>query len=477
MNGKPSKWSVVSGGCLLIAMVAMATPATADTDGDLKSRLERAEARLAELETKQSQSWLEGQRVEEVKMLVREVLADADTRASLLEGSSAGHNGQNFFLSNDDGSFLMMIGGIVQVRHIWNLRDQGENSTIDQNERGFEIGRAKVGFWGHIADPRIKYSLRISADREDNEALFDEVLLSYDLMDGMTIWGGETKAPFLREELTAAAHQLTVERSLVNEVFTMGTVQGIGMDWWIDKGSSNMVRLRASINDGIRSGEPDFRTDADLHSEDGDSNDKIFDDDNTDFAVTARADVRIMGDWGQGDDFTAWSGEEMSLLIGGALHWEVAETGDTSGNNEFLTWTVDGSIESNGANGYGAVVASHDLENEVLSNATHWGFVAQGGYQVVPDKIEPFARYEYLYVKTLGADEDKDLHLLTFGVNWYLNTHNAKFTTDIVWALDSIPSANSLGIDSDNLSLLGLLPDDSGQEDQIVWRAQFQLLF
>ena len=73
---------------LSLLCVALATPATADTDGDLKSRLERAEARLAELETKQSQSWLEGQRVEEVKRLVREVLADADTRASLLESST-----------------------------------------------------------------------------------------------------------------------------------------------------------------------------------------------------------------------------------------------------------------------------------------------------------------------------------------------------------------------------------------------------
>jgi hypothetical protein len=477
MNGKPSKWSVVLGGCLLIAMVAMATPATADTDGDLKSRLEHAEARLAELETKQSQSWLEGQRVEEVKMLVREVLADADTRASLLEGSSAGHNGQNFFLSNDDGSFLMMIGGIVQVRHNWNFRDEEEGSSTDVEERGFEIARAKVGFWGHIADPRIKYSVRLAAEREDNEANFDEVLLSYDLMDGMTIWGGETKAPFLREELTSAGHQLAVERSLVNEVFTMGIVQGIGVDWWVDKGSSNMVRLRASINDGVRSGEADGDNAANLHSEDNDSNNKHFDQDNTDFAVTARADVRIMGDWGQGDDFTAWSGEEMSLLVGGALHWEVAETGDSSANNEFLTWTVDGSIESNGANGYAAVVASHDLDNEVLGDATHWGFVAQGGYQVVPDKVEPFVRYEYLYIKTLPSDDDQDLNLLTFGVNWYLNTHNAKFTTDVVWAFDSIPSASSLGIDSDNLSLLGLLPDDSDQEDQVVWRAQFQLLF
>ena len=117
MNGKRI-WSL--GGFLVIAMIVMGTPALANTEADLKARLDRAEARIAELAASQnmeSRTWLSTQRAEEVKELVREVLADADMRASLLEGSSAGHNGDHFFLSNDDGSFLLMVGGQIQIRH------------------------------------------------------------------------------------------------------------------------------------------------------------------------------------------------------------------------------------------------------------------------------------------------------------------------------------------------------------------------
>jgi hypothetical protein len=68
----------------------------------------------------------------------------------------------------------------------------------------------------------------------------------------------------------------------------------------------------------------------------------------------------------------------------------------------------------------------------------------------------------------LDAD---DLNLLTFGLNYYINKQQTRFTLDVVWALDPLPSG--LG----DLALLGLLPDDSDEEDQITVRAQLQLMF
>ena len=288
-----------------------------------------------------------------------------------------------------------------------------------------------------------------------------------------------------------------MERSLVNEVFTMGYVQGVGVDWWIDKGSSNMWRLRASINDGVRSGEADGNHTAERHNEDTETPavDKSFHQDNSDFAVTARLDLRLMGDWGQGDDFTAWEGENASLLVGAAVHWEMNETGDgdngddDNSNASFVTWTVDGSWEYNRWNLFAAVTGIHHdgdfrgPSSNTSPDPNHHGFVLQGGYQLVPDKFEPFIRWEVIdlslpLTSSPDIEDDEDLHLFTFGFNWYFNKHAAKFTTDIVWATNALLSTRGdYGIDNESLSLLGLLTDSGNEEDQIVWRTQFQLLF
>ena len=185
-----NSWMVLCG-CLLLGIITTSKPAAAESDSDLRARLERIESRTAELESKEDQSWLNTRRTEEVKSLIHEVLADADTRASLLQGGpTAGHNGQNFYLSNADGSFLLNIGGQIQIRHLWNSRDSHrdeDDSGFDEHERGFEVPRAKVKFWGHIASPRIKYKIVLGVDRDDNEAVFKEVVVSYDLTENLTI--------------------------------------------------------------------------------------------------------------------------------------------------------------------------------------------------------------------------------------------------------------------------------------------------
>ena len=147
-------------GVLTAGGALAATPGNAGEVEALRAEVAAMKARLAEFESKQSVNWLDERKAEQVKSLVREVLADADTRSSLLQdGATAGHNGKNFFLASEDGSFMMKISGQIQMRHIANFRDD-DNSTsddpgVDEFERGFETRRAKVEVSGHIADPRI----------------------------------------------------------------------------------------------------------------------------------------------------------------------------------------------------------------------------------------------------------------------------------------------------------------------------------
>src|SRR5439155_5453186 len=61
---------------------------------------------------------------DETRAIVAEMLADAQTRTSLLAAGGAGHDGQ-FYLASPDGSFRLNVGGQIQFRYILDFRDAG----------------------------------------------------------------------------------------------------------------------------------------------------------------------------------------------------------------------------------------------------------------------------------------------------------------------------------------------------------------
>jgi len=451
----------------------------------MQSELDSLRSQLNGVRASQNETWLNERRAQEVKSLVREVLADADMRASMVEGgSTAGHNGKNFFLANEDGSFLMNVSGQIQGRYVATFR---RDSGADDGETGFVVRRAKVAFAGHIADPRIKYAIQLAVDPGSDIAIADKIVMSYDLTDNITIWAGEDKGPFLREELTNSNAQLAVERSYVNEIFTLDKVQGIGAIWE----PTDSVKIHGMWNDGMRSGESGGGSNAFTQAMAFDAQTiattqegtvtKDFDGDRTDFAMTTRIDIRLMGDWNQMSDFTSWSGEEMALFVGGAFHWEVGETHDGAFNNDFYSWTIDASYENQGWSAFVAGVGQHTDQEDtaILGGATNFdqfGAIAQVAYNMDTGNgrsIEPFFRYEYIdfdsaITTTTFAGGNDVAHIITGGFNWYFAKHAAKFTADVVYALDPLPIGQSG---------LGLLSDANNEDGQVALRGQFQLLF
>jgi len=472
-----------------IVIVGAAAQAEQMSTQELQAELQALRSEVTQLRTAQSQDWMNERRAEEIKTLVREVLSDADTRASLLDSSiTAGHNGDHFFLSSEDGNFEMAIYGQLQVRYTANFRDSNPGSGTDEGEAGFNIPRAKIGFAGTVVNPRIHYDVRLNANRDDETVFTDKVVIGYDLTDEIYIWAGEDKAPFLREELINSSHQLAVERSLVNEAFTLDRVQGVGVKW----NAHEQVKLAAMVHDGARSGEStvttsgapaglsiynaaDFTAHGNISSSDIG---KDFQNDRTDFAVTARGDVLLAGDWAQWKDYSSWAGEELFVNVGAAIAYEVGETGDTGNNTNHLSWTVDATVEYQGFALSAAYVGSSiDIDDAVVgvSDFDPWGVMVQGSYNMDlgnKTSLEPFVRYEFIDLDDFGgilpSTIDDDFTLITFGANWYHAKHDAKLSADIVWSLDSLPTS---------VSGLGLLADDTGEEDQIALRVQYQLLF
>ncbi|MCH7547428.1 MAG: hypothetical protein IID30_13595, partial [Planctomycetes bacterium] len=248
---------------------------------------------------------------------------------------------------------------------------------------------------------------------------------------------------------------------VLNYAFTAGYTNGIALSY-----ESDNYRMTGLISNGARAGATATGLD-------------------TEFAFTGRVEYLAMGNWGQFEDFTSPQGSEQGLMIGAALHYEVAESGvPFAVNTELTIFTLDVSWEDDGYNVYFAWVMSDWNGGPGFGASPDAnGFLLQGGYYL-DESWEIFARYEAADWDAGGGD---DLSIFTIGVNKYIAGHNAKWTTDIgisdggIDAIANVGTFPTFAAGGGGFGATNFGVDDpitGGVEDgQIVLRTQLQILF
>jgi hypothetical protein len=174
--------------------------AGADTNTELQERLEAAEARIAELSASDSDNWLNDKRAEETRQLVHDVLADADSRASLVGNGSP---------------VTVNVHGFVQTRWQYNdIKTDGVDTT-----HGFNMPRTRLEVSGDLYD----WGYKVSGQFVDGG--------DFTLMDAYADWGnfrvGQFKSPFMKEVLGSQTDTLAIERSVISNQFGQGRSQGV----------------------------------------------------------------------------------------------------------------------------------------------------------------------------------------------------------------------------------------------------------
>lgn len=473
---------------VLACVCAGVTHADQDQQDRRISSLEAEVAALRAALQNQNQNWLTEERAAEIKGLVADVLADADTRASLLQnGLSAGYD-DAFFIASSDGNWLLRLNFLMQQRFIYNNIDAppaafgDDEDDIDEERYGFENTRSTLMLSGHVFNPSWFYRLDVNfgSNSVDNNDFIDEeffptasnwgrtgtlrAYLGYDYGNGWRIKMGTMKLPLLREELVEPHYQLLVERSILNYYFTAGYGDGIAFEW-----NGDRFRLEGMFSDGAQTGQTIW------------SNGPFADFDvpdvivyphlggrHADWALTGRAEFLASGSWDQFRDFTSPRSGEIGILVGAAIHYQEAEDIPGGGYvNDNLIATGDISAEFGGVHAFAALnYADNDFGGPEDWNP--WGFVVQGGVYVT-ETWELFARYEWMDWDddvVVGVD---DLSVLTAGFNKYIAGHNAKWTTDFGFGFNHVlVPARITGWRTDNG------PDFDGQW---VVRSQLQLLF
>ncbi|MCP3904228.1 MAG: hypothetical protein GY715_11405 [Planctomycetes bacterium] len=459
------------------------------------------EARIAELEAKVAQlngnDWLTEERANEIRGLVQDVLADADTRASLLQGAGVGYD-DGFVLGDPNGNFGLKINGQIQFRHVMNSQDDAVPG--DQNTRGFENTRTKLAFTGNAGDWMFRVSTNFGQLTQaggpnagnDGVADLEDAFLGYDFGNGWSVYLGQGKVPLSREQMVDSKDQLAVERSLSSYVHPHGRTQGILLDYKMDQ-----FHFMGSYNDGAAGvaafpgGFLNGATQATYVTALGYANapaipNAAYPVPDTEYAVTLRGEMLFSGNWEQFEDFTSPQGSEQGMMAGISFHFQDDESGNPAtgvlGNGvETEVWALaaDFSLEMDGWNAFvGFNWTNFDSNVIGTTDQDLVSLVLQGGFYL-NETMELFLRYEWtdydLPAPAVGFQNADDLSLITVGLNAYY-TDNVKLSTDISFGLNEIWAGNALtGLNADGPANQGVLVPY--QDGQFVWRTQFQLTF
>ncbi len=389
---------------------------------------------------------------DEVRAIVAEMLNDAETRSSLLQGGGSAGWDDGFFIESGDGSHRLNVGALIQFRYVASFRDDDAVGMEDDFDGDFQSRNTRLTFNGTLFDNWF-YKIQGNFSRAGGANFLEDAYGGYKFEDGSWFGFGQGKTPFSREELVDEGHQLAIETSQVNQYFGAGRTQGLVYGW-----DSDSFRGMVSLNDGIN------RANTDLGAGGlGDS----------DFAISARGEFLLEGSWDQFEDFTSRQGSEDGFMLGVAGHFQTGP-GDVMGAEaDVFAYTIDASYESDGWNLFAAIVG-RDIDVDGGADGHDYGVVLQGGVFVSED-TELYARYGHIFLDDdavpMGSEDESAEFAI--GVNHYFEGHNAKFSADIVYYLDEATSGIGGTVGAD--TAIGRLGDND--DGEVSFRAQMQLAF
>lgn len=414
------------------------------------------------------------QSTDEVRAVVSEMMADAETRSSLLSGGDAGHDGR-FFIAGD--GFRLNIGGYIQTRYYMNFRDSGDvgepgfGDPQDDFTHGFYMSRVKVDFSGELNKDWF-YRVRLGAtsatnpDADSSESSgvnFDYAYGGYKFANGMKVTFGQFKLPLLREELIADTKGLAVERSLVNDLFSQGYSQGIQFSHEYET-----WRWCGAFSDGVNSANTNWTSQTNTTG--------FVTSGQAEYALTGRFEFLFSGAWKQFEDFTSPKGSDFGFMMGAAAHWQQSTQTPviTDNDQDMFEFTVDASLKGDSWNLYGAFVGRQQ-DNRAAGVDTDYfdfGAIVQGGYRFA-ENTELFARWDAVFFDDDRNTNQDSSNFITFGVNQYFAGHAAKATLDVIWAVEETSELTFTGgVPNTQVGILG--EDSSGE---VCIRMQLQVVF
>jgi hypothetical protein len=423
------------------AFSGMAVAGTGEASNDLQSRLEAAEAHIAELSAQQNGDWLTEQRSEQVRGIVQDVLADADTRASLQgNGATSGYS-DGFFVQSADGKWSMKINGLFQERfNIGHQPDPWNGATNDPKETafGFETTRAALNFSGELAgvayyNARLDWSpYNTNGGGGLSNSPLEWAYGGWHVNDNWSMQMGRQKMNVMRGFMVNAEDQQAIERSSYNYYWASSQItNGI-----MAKGSWDNFRMNGMFSNGATN------AGANIGNNPWNTNDNGW-------AITGRGEWLLEGDWAQFNHIGSTKGgtDGMLLGVGGGYLRGAAVNGAAAGTtNTPKNWLVSGdlSYQSDGWNAYGSVSYQRTNDDTGNDDVNSIGFEVGAGMHM-SDNDELYARWQWINPGVGLGNVSSNLNMATIGWNHYLAGPNTKLSVDWSWNFSDPSFVNASG--------------------------------
>jgi phosphate-selective porin OprO and OprP len=137
-------------------------------------------------------------------------------------GVSYGKKGFEF--KTDDGKFAVALQNRVQFRFATPFdRDPRSISQLEQDSSSFMIRRARTKLSGHAFWPWLKYYMQY----DWSQPVLRDLSLTVDKYKWAELWVGRGKVRWNDERVTSSGNQQFVNRSIVNDIFTVDRQQGV----------------------------------------------------------------------------------------------------------------------------------------------------------------------------------------------------------------------------------------------------------
>jgi hypothetical protein len=408
---------------------------------------------------------------DEVRSMVSEMLSDAETRSSLLQGGGMAGYDNGFLIGSADGNWKLKMNGLIQFRYIADFRNKNDiPAGADDLTHGFQMRKARLTFSGNAVNPNLTYFIALE-DTDTNDSAgtwgMNDCYFGYNLQDGWKIRGGQYKVGWLKEELNSEKTTLAMERGIFNNLFNQGRSQGVGFTY-----DSNDWRWAFDFTDGLNSANTDFN--ASTTSAAGTTTPG-------EWSGTARGEWKWTGSWDALQQYTSKPGDAQAGAVGFAATYQHGnEPAALTNSQDFWGLTADVQWSGGGWNAFGAF--AYTYIEQPTKNINQMGGTLQGGYRW-NETSEAFAKVDAVWLDNddagVSSAFDDNIYFLTFGYNHYFAGNAAKFTLDCIIALSETQNLATADFgpmggtaESTANGLLG-----SSKSGEFAIRAQFQLAF
>ncbi|MDP9173267.1 MAG: porin [Planctomycetota bacterium] len=480
------RWRVLTG-ALVLGLAASAFGADVAQNGpttqpagqqDLQAQVNDLKAQVAKLQTNQQQNQAD------VSAAIQQVLADADQRSKLLDGGmgvTAGYAERRFFIASTDGNFLLKPWIHMQIRNSTAWRENQKNGG-DDTQNGFELRRARFGFDGNFFSKDLTYFINWATFRGNGTLtvkngpavvgttnspvgglpVLEEAWLKYHFADTpFFLHVGQMHDPLDHENIVGSKYRAP-EASLQGDIF--GNTDTFTQGATLIYDNKGPIRFEGGITDGIRAANTNFQ--------DFPNNGILYDG-----GVAGRVEYKVMGNWKDYDQLTALNDKKDLLVLGSGVDYSYG------GNYDSISHTLDAQYanpagwfaylcyfgrytENNPGIPLGAPVSTSfgGTPADLGQDTYEYSMLGQVAY-LIDNKLEPYARYEYLHLAGTPAGSQNNVTEISVGANYYFYGHNVKLTGQVMYLPTGIP------INDDSSDVL-----ISNRKGEVVFITQIQLL-